>query len=74
MPRVELEVEGLDLRLRGSAQNVVSLGEFDSVSQHVQLWEAAVVGGSAPVSVDVGEESAKAEQVDRIPLTALQQK
>ena len=51
--RVECGVEGLDLRLRHTTEEAVTLSELDGVMQHVELGERLGVGLHLPVLVDV---------------------
>ena len=50
---VERSVVGLDLRLAGSAKEAMSLGEVNSMVQHVQLGEGGDGGLRSPVAVNM---------------------
>ena len=70
---VERSVVGLDLRLAGSAKEAMSLGEVNSMVQHVQLGEGGDGGLRSPVAVNITHHAAPGVDVGCCPVTRAQQ-
>ena len=71
--RVERSMEGLDLRLGGTAKEAMALGEVDSMVQHVQLGKGVDGGFRSPVGVNITHHAAPGVDIGCRPVVGAKQ-
>ena len=70
---LELIVIGLNLRLGGSSEESMPLGEFEGVAEHVELRKSGLRGGRRPILLDVIHCRTPALDLLRCPLLLVQE-